>query len=175
MKNTKSKIPAFTLVEVLIIVVILGILATIIIPLYEDGYRKATESAAKENLRVLRNAIELYTAQHKGVPPGYANGNTSATPDAIIFMNQLIFATNSSGQCSTSSANTPDYPLGPYLPSVVYNPFNGKWNPKFLAAGEAFPALAPAGNYGFIYSPSMKKIKLNSGGQDSKGLFRYAY
>ena len=175
MKNTKSKIPAFTLVEVLIVVAILGILAAIIIPLYEDGRQKATESAAKENLRVLRNAIELYTVQHKDVPPGYANGNTSATPDAITFMNQLIFTTNSSGQCSTSSANTPDYPLGPYLSSVVYNPFNGKWNPKFLAAGEALPVKAPAGKYGFIYSPSMKKIKLSSGGKDSEGLVLYAY
>lgn len=175
MKNTKSKVPAFTLVEVLIVAAILGILATIIIPLYRDNCQKVEESAAKENLRVLRNAIELYTALHKGVPPGYTNGNTSLSPDAITFMNQLVFATNSSGQCSTSSANTPNYPLGPYLPSAVYNPLNNKWMPKFLATGVAFPATAPVSNYGFIYSPSMKKIKLNSAGKDLDGVLRYDY
>ena len=166
---------AFTLVEVLIVVAILGILAAIVLPLYEDSQRKAKESAAKENLRVLRNAIELYAAQHGGAAPGYPNGNTSSTPGAIAFMNQLILASNSEGQCSTSSTNTTEYPLGPYLPSCIYNPLNDKWMPKFYSTGVALPAAAPGGSYGFVYSPSMKKIKLNSTGTDSDGVLYYDY
>ena len=48
---------AFTLVEILIVVALLGILAAIALPTFQDHIQQARESAAKDNLRILRNAI----------------------------------------------------------------------------------------------------------------------
>ncbi|GAH74356.1 unnamed protein product, partial [marine sediment metagenome] len=69
---------AFTLVEILIVVAILGILAAIVIPQFQAHSQEAKEAAAKDNLRILRNAIELYAVQHGGVPPGYPADNPDA-------------------------------------------------------------------------------------------------
>lgn len=88
---------AFTLVEILIVVAILGILAAIVLPQFQSHTQQAKESAAKDNLRILRNAIELYAAQHDGVPPGYPNGDTTASPHYLCFA-LLCFTTLQSDQ-----------------------------------------------------------------------------
>jgi len=50
----------FTLVEILIVVVILGILAAIVIPQFTDASTEAKESALKSDLQTMRSQIELY-------------------------------------------------------------------------------------------------------------------
>jgi prepilin-type N-terminal cleavage/methylation domain-containing protein len=52
---------AFTLVEILIVTAILGILAAIVIPEFQAHATQAKEAAAKESLRMLREAIDRYT------------------------------------------------------------------------------------------------------------------
>ncbi|RKY11715.1 MAG: hypothetical protein DRP65_03460, partial [Planctomycetota bacterium] len=47
---------AFSLVELLIVVAILGILAAIVVPEFQTYTQQAKEAAAKDNLRILRNA-----------------------------------------------------------------------------------------------------------------------
>lgn len=54
---------AFTLIEVLIVLSIIGILAAIIIPEFQDHAQKARETTAKDNLRILRTQLELDAAQ----------------------------------------------------------------------------------------------------------------
>ena len=76
---------AFTLVEVLIVVAILGILAAIVLPVFRSHSQKAKESAAKDNLRILRNTIEIYAAQHNGIPPGYKNNDPSQLAATAFF------------------------------------------------------------------------------------------
>lgn len=58
----------FTLVEILIVVVILGILAAIVIPQFSDASTEAKESAAKSDLSALRSQLELYKIR---TGPGY--------------------------------------------------------------------------------------------------------
>ncbi|HBG78021.1 MAG TPA: hypothetical protein DDW84_04110 [Phycisphaerales bacterium] len=148
---------AFTLVEVLIVVAILGILAAIVVPLYEDNQQKAKESAAKENLRVLRNAIELYAAQHKGVAPGYTNDNKTATPSYMAFGRQMT-------------------EFEQRLSAIPQNPFNAIKTIRVLANSADFPtAPEQTGTYGWIYKPSTKQIRLNWLGKDSHGVTYYDY
>ena len=59
---------AFTLIEILIVVSILGILSAIVFPEFQAQAQQSRESAAKDNLRILRNAIEIYAAEHNDIP-----------------------------------------------------------------------------------------------------------
>ena len=59
----------FTLVEIMLVIVILGILATIIVPMFSDASMEGQISALKNDLRKIRGQIELYKFHHDGDLP----------------------------------------------------------------------------------------------------------
>lgn len=59
----------FTLIEILIVVVILGILAAIVIPQFTDASQEAMESSVKSQLQTIRSQIELYRVKNGGALP----------------------------------------------------------------------------------------------------------
>ncbi len=67
MKTKKNG--GFTLVEILIVVVILGILAAIVIPQFTQASTEARESSLASNLQTMRSQIELFKIQHSDVWP----------------------------------------------------------------------------------------------------------
>ncbi|MGB2808370.1 MAG: type II secretion system protein, partial [Sedimentisphaerales bacterium] len=70
---------AFTFIEVIMVVVILGILAAVVLPTFQGQTAIARESSAKDSLSTMRTQIEFYKMEHDGVPPGYVNGGTAPT------------------------------------------------------------------------------------------------
>lgn len=64
---------AFSLIELVIVVVILGIIGAIAIPRMSRGAEGAADSSLVADLAVLRNAIDLYQAEHGGVYPPAAD------------------------------------------------------------------------------------------------------
>ena len=60
---------AFTLVELLIVVVILGILAAVVVPQFSDASTDARVSSLTTNLQTIRGQLELYKLQHNGNYP----------------------------------------------------------------------------------------------------------
>ena len=148
---------AFTLWEILITVGIIGILAAIVLPLFQDHIAKTRSSAAKDNLRLLRDAIEIYAVQNNDVPPGYPNNDRSETPRSSRFSGQL----------------TRD---GRYLSERAENPFNGLVATKTITDAEEFPAEPlETDTYGWIYKPATKTIKLNWAGTDEDGVSYFDY
>lgn len=102
----KSK-SGFTLVEILIVVVILGILAAIVIPQFTEASTEAKMSSLCTDLQTVRSQIELYKVQHNDELPG---AGTASFEDALT------------GQTDIDGAVGTDY--GPYLQKVPTNPFN---------------------------------------------------
>ena len=54
----------FTLIEMLVVVIILGILAMIIVPQITVSTEDARLNTLQSNLTAVRSAIEVYAAQH---------------------------------------------------------------------------------------------------------------
>ena len=165
---------AFSLVELMIVISILGILAAIVLPEFTTQTQQTKEAAAKDCLRILRNTIELYAIQHNNVPPGYFNGDTTTDPTTIGFLRALTWATNVLGQ--HAQPGTAGYPLGPYLPKLPENPFNGIKSAHLVNDLAVFPAEPVSPElYGWIFQPSTRTTKLNWPGTDSNGVRYFDY
>jgi general secretion pathway protein G len=73
MSNRRS---GFTLVELVVVVMILGILAAVAAPRLLQTSDTATENGLKQTVAVIRDAIERFAAERGGALPG-ANGNSA--------------------------------------------------------------------------------------------------
>ena len=112
----------FTLVEILIVVVILGILAAIVIPQFTGASTEAKESSLVSDLQSIRSQIELFKIQHNDILPGQilnADGSiTAATATTVV--NALCLKTDQYGNVGTTSAHR----FGPYMQKIPQNPFS---------------------------------------------------
>jgi len=118
----------FTLVELLVVVVILGVLAAIAIPQFASNTEDAKLAALDSSLAEMRNSVELYYHQHNAAYPGakkYTDGSAATTTaDAdTAFVNQLTLYSAVTGKTSKTKDTT--YKYGPYLKKgIPKNPFN---------------------------------------------------
>ncbi|MHB1156686.1 MAG: type II secretion system protein [Phycisphaerales bacterium] len=167
-----SHISGFTLVEIMIVVVILGILAALVVPQFSNAARTSNENVLKEDLRFLRSQVLIYQAQHGGVAPGYPNGDTSAAPDGDTFIAQLTHPTSRDGAVGTVS--NASYPLGPYLRRIPDNPINALSTVRVAAAPGSFPSEA-AGTHGWVYDPTTLKLASDATGTDGEGTAYFNY
>ncbi|HEG42998.1 MAG TPA: type II secretion system protein [Phycisphaerales bacterium] len=106
MKSRKG----FTLVEILIVVVILGILAAIVIPQFSQASTEAREANLTSSLQSMRAQIELYAMQHLDNEPGTGTASFILCMTGQTDVNGAVWATGVA--------------YGPYMRSIPLNPFN---------------------------------------------------
>jgi len=123
-----NKARAFTLVEILVVVVLLGILAAVVIATVGNSTTSAKASALATDLQLLRNFILVYKSQHLEVAPG---------PTEQAFIEQATMSSNASGQ--TAAVGTAGFERGPYMQKIPVNPFNNLTTIQMVADGDAFP------------------------------------
>ncbi len=105
MPSTRSGRRAFSLIELVIVVVIIGIIGAIALPRMSRGAAGAADSALVADLAVMRNAIDLYQAEHGGTYPSFTN-----------FVTQMTTYTDVNGTANATKDTT--HYLGPYLRSI---------------------------------------------------------
>ena len=136
----------FTLVELLIVVIILGILAAVVIPRFGSMTEETKESSIAQALRTVRQAIEVYKLQHNEI-----------WPDSDL-IDQLTAGTDVDGDTGTD--------FGPYLrdPWPV-NPLTGTSDVKFK---NDMPNDAE-GSEAWIYAKNTGDIRCNVDGNAPSG------
>lgn len=165
----------FTLVEILIVVVILGILAAIVLPQFSNASHLARENTLKDALRYLRTQIEVFKAQHEDLPPGYPDGDLAATPDGDTFMLHMTGHTNST--CKYSATADPNYPFGPYLSAMPRNPITGLSGVYVVLGSDTNPSpdLATFPTIGWFFNARNQQFTSNTPGVDTNGVSYVSY
>ena len=169
---TRAVPKGFTLVELIIVVVILGILAAITLPQFSNASANARASMLQDDLRVMRTQIMVFKGQHASVSPGYPGGDETATPTEEALIAHLTQASKST--CETAPPGTPDYPYGPYMREMPENPVNGKTAVHVIPDNGTFPTSADD-SHGWIYQPSTLIFRADSTGTDEAGRSYFDY
>lgn len=166
-RNARSGATAFTLIEILIVVVILGILAAIVIPHFSNASALARENTMKDELRYLRTQVIVFKAQHDDVSPGYPSGDTTQAATGSDFTDQMTQYTTE--KCDVSSTASATYKLGPYLSQMPGNPVSGLSTVK-VVTNDPKDASNVDGTTGWIYNPLTLEVVANLRGNGTDGV-----
>ncbi len=90
----KNKAKGFTLVEILIVVVILGILAAIVVPQFTNAANEARTGNVATQVSTIENQLELWAARNSGSYPdlvtdGWGDSSTSGTMIGDSYLKEL--------------------------------------------------------------------------------------
>lgn len=144
MGTTEMLRKGFTLVEILVVVIVLGILAALVTPHLTGAVEEASIETTTHELSKLRRAIEVYTIINNGELPDVTEGD--GTWGALTSGNQ-------------------------YLKSAPVNPYVGGTNASVIVIGNAADA-AYQSEHGWIYDNTTGQVWAGSFGADDQALPR---
>jgi len=151
MKRAAKK--GFTLVEILIVVIILGILAAIVIPQFTEASAEARVSNLMTNLQTIRSQLLLYKTQHIENYPADAAGEGHAE-----FEDEMTSFSDVNG--ATSATPDVNHPFGPYLQTVPVNPISGV-NTVTVVQNGLTVFVAPAADGGWWFNTVTGEFRAN--------------
>jgi prepilin-type N-terminal cleavage/methylation domain-containing protein len=135
---------AFSLIELVVVLVILGVIAAIAIPRMTRGATNAGGVALKSSLQTLRGAIELYRSEHNGLLPTADIGE------------QLTKFTDANGGNPSDTMNAAmGIIYGPYLMELPPLPVGSK-------KGNRLIETADGAGVGWLYDPTTGVITANT-------------
>ena len=89
--KSKSKTRGFTLIEMIIVIVVMGVLMALALPMYNTAVTRSKEAKLKNNLAVLNKVIQQYTLDQHKAPQQLQDivdaGYLSAVPEDITGSN----------------------------------------------------------------------------------------
>ena len=137
----KGRRNAFTLIEVLIVVIIMAVLAATIIPQFTSSTKDAKMSTVKFDLHTIRSQLEMYQQEHLNTyPPAAVSAD---------FKNQMLQKTDQNTTLDLTAGQ-----FGPYLSGddLPINPFNNSTTTAILT-GSTEPTGPTGSADGWQYNP----------------------
>ena len=105
MNRIRKQDAGFTMVELLIVISIMLILMTIAIPLYSGAMKSAREAVLREDLHIMRAAIDSYTMDKQKAPSSLddlvQDGYLKAIPEDPITHSKDTWQTDTSDMMSS--------------------------------------------------------------------------
>jgi prepilin-type N-terminal cleavage/methylation domain-containing protein len=162
----------FSLAELLIVIAIIGVLATVVVMNMKGSETGAKEAKLKANLTVFREALIAYNADHGFFPCSPNDWNSGG--NETWFKRQLTWYTRADGHASQTKSD--DYRFGPYLQEFPENPFYTGNNPSVATTVsidktnecllETLKAAVAggSGDYGWYYEAKSGNVVPNMGG-----------
>ena len=161
---------AFTLVELLIVVIIVAVLAAIAIPRVSNSAKRSKEASLRSHLRIVRNAVDRFFASTGGFPERLSK--LSATVSGVSNSNIYL----PSGQWGTYSGS--DAP-GPFLDSIVgFKVVASHHQADGTTAGGSYATpIDPVSGTPFIYGFANGRcfVRSSASGNDSNGIAFNSY
>jgi type II secretory pathway pseudopilin PulG len=106
------------LLELVVVVVILGVVASIAIPRLASATDHASTANTQANIAQMEHSIEIYAAEHDNRSPADEPDGT-VNPDGTVFVKRLVSTTDALGNLGLP-------PFGPYLREFPQNLKNGR-------------------------------------------------
>ena len=142
----------FTLIEILIVVIILGILAAIVIPQFTNASKEAKQSSLVTMVQSLRSQIALFKLQHNDMLPGAAPlKDTGGMFAEGTFWDQLILFTKLDGTTGPAKNTATGFVYGPYMQSKPANPLVAQADASKVKDAVFDPAVNAGNGFGFVY------------------------
>jgi prepilin-type N-terminal cleavage/methylation domain-containing protein len=156
-KNAQSTTRGFTIVELLIVIVIIGILAAITIVAYNGIQNRANDTAVQADLRNLGGKIMEYQAINGRYPTGnYDVGITGLSSfKAARASYKTVFGNGNLYYCEGLIAGQPAFTLlGKSKSETVFTYSSASGASTYAGTWGGYPTLCPALGYAAGFTPA---------------------